>query len=136
MTGLSELRSAIRDVLNDADLGLEALDVMPTAVHSPTVAVLPKAWSYQETFDGGCLWELEVWLYVLVADGLEQCQRTFDQFMAPSGSQSIAQTLNVYPSLGLAGVNLKVTGSPQYAQLVQIGGAECLGGYLRAEVFS
>lgn len=136
MTGLSELRTAIKDVLAAADLGLEALDVMPTAVHSPTVAVLPKAWSYQETFDGGCLWEFEVWLYVLVADDLEECQRTFDQFMAPDGDLSIAETLHTDPSLALSGVNLKVTGSPQYAQLVQIGGAECLGGYLRAEVYS
>jgi hypothetical protein len=134
--GLSEIRSAIKATLADSALELEALDVMPTAVHSPTVAVLPKSWMYNETFDGDCSWELEIWLYVLIADDLEQAQRSFDAYMAPEGDSSIAAALQTDPSLGLSGVNLSVTGANQYAQLVQMGGAECLGGYLRAVVLT
>lgn len=127
---LSDLRYAAQQIIADANIGLESRDVMPTMADSPTFAVLPKGWNYGETFDGAVDWMLELWIYVPMADDLDQAQRAYDAFMAPDGDSSIAALIEADPSMGLDGVTVLVSGAREYAKIVNLGGADMLGGYL------
>jgi hypothetical protein len=135
VASLAEIRVALAVQIADAIDDLTPYHYMPMAPDVPAVAVLPRSWMYDETFDGAVTYQLEVWIYLNGAD-LEAAQLALDPYLAPSGVSSVAAAINADPDLGLTNVNVRATGANEYGRLLDVAGGKLFGGSINVEVFA
>lgn len=135
MASLAEIRAALAAQVAAAIPELTAYPYMPSAPDVPAVAVLPKSWRYDETFDAKVTWQLELCIYLNGAN-LEAAQQEMDAYLAPTGAQSVNDAVNDIPTLGLSGVSASAQGANEYAQLVDVAGGKLLLGRVNVEVLA
>lgn len=135
MATLDQLRSGLKARLATIS-GLRAYATMPPKPEAPAAAVLPRSWRYHDTFDDKMRWEFEVHIYVSPGQDLNRAQTAFDAYISPTGTNSVKAAIEADPTLGGIADYVMVIGGEAYASLVDFGGAQLLGGFVRVEVLA
>lgn len=92
-------------------------------------------WTYDDTYDGTCIWHFDVWVLVGLEPGFNRAQTWLNPFLSPSGPNSIKVAIECDPSLGHTVAFARATGGGSYGR-IDIGGVAGLGASVRLEVFT
>jgi hypothetical protein len=130
---MGDLRRGLKERLASID-GLQPYATMPANPQTPSAAVIPRT-KTPLSFDGDATWTFAIWVYVNSQD-LTRAQTAIDEYLSDEGDKSIEAALEADPSLGGVAQSAHVTGWSEYAQLVDLGGAQVLGCRLDVEVLA
>lgn len=130
---ISQVRDAIKTVLNANINDLRVYDTVPEVTNVPAVVVEPSGATFQG-FNSLCSqWNYDLFVLVSRVDA-GRGQDALDAYIDGAGVRSIRQVIFNNPTLGLTGVDATVEAMRSYGGTFESTGVKYIGAILRVTV--